>query len=86
MIKINIWHGTRTLRQREHLLKGIRSFRTQPFRTLVWISSYPSLSRLVPKFDLVRTQVTDRFLPDFYSSYLFEASPARAREQMSTVA
>ena len=69
MIKINIWHGTRPLSQREHLLKGIRSFRTQSFRTQVSIRSYPSLSRFVPKFDSIRTQATDRFLPDFNSSY-----------------
>ena len=79
MIKIDIWHGTRPLSQREYLLKGIRSFRTQSFRTQVWVSSYPSLSRLVLKFKSVRTQAADRFLPDFYSSHLFETPPAQAR-------
>ena len=35
--------------------------------------------RFVPKFELVRTQANDRFLPDFYPSQLFETPPARAR-------
>ena len=86
MIKINIWHGTGPLSQRERLLKGIQSFRTRSFRTQVWVSSYLSLSRLAPKFESGRTQASDRFSPDFYSSYLFETPLARAREQMLIVA
>ena len=86
MIKINKWHVTGPLSRRERLLKGIQSFRTRSFLTQVWVSSHPSLSRLVPKFESGRTQATDRFSPDFYSSYLFETPPARAREQMLTVA
>ena len=52
----------RVLLDGEHLLKGIRSFRTQTFRTQVCVSSY---------------QANDRFLPDFYPSQLFETPPAR---------
>ena len=50
------------------------------------VVSYPSLSQFAPKFESGRTQVTDRFSPDFYSPYLFETPPARAHEQMLIVA
>ena len=79
MIKINIWHGTRPLSQREHLLKGIRSFRTQSFRTQVSIRSYPSFNPFVPKPLIDSCLILT--LP-----ILFETLPARAREQMSIVA
>ena len=52
----------RILLDREHLLQGIQSFRTQTFRTQVWVSSY---------------QTNDQFLPDFYPFRLFETPPAR---------
>ena len=41
--------------------------------------------RFVPKFESVRTQATDRILPDLYPSQLFETPPLRARKQMSSV-
>ena len=66
-----IYHMERVLLVRENtFFKGIWPFRTQKFRTQVWVSSYPSLSQFVlslsqfvPKFELaptfesVRTQV-----------------------------
>ena len=75
-----MWHGTRLLSQRERLLKGI-----YPIVPCL-VVSYPSLSRLVPKFESGRTQATDRFSPDFYFSYLFETPTAPAREKMLIVA
>ena len=59
MIKIDVWHGTRPLSQRERHLKGIRSFRTQSFRTQVWVSSYPSLSQFLPKFKSAQNKMED---------------------------
>ena len=80
MTKIDMWYGTRPLSRRERLLKGIYPIVLYP------VVSYPSLNRLVPKFESGRTQATDRFLSDFYSSHLFETPTARAREQMLVVA
>ena len=50
------------------------------------VSSLSAPCRFVPKFESVRTQATDRFLPDFYPSQIFETPPPRACEQMSFVA
>ena len=49
------------------------------------VSSLSAPCRFVPKFESVRTQATDRFLPDFYPSQLFETPPPRVYEQMSSV-
>ena len=57
----------------------IRSFRTRCRFVLKFESART-------KFESGRTQATDRFLSDFYSSYLFETPTARAREQMLIVA
>ena len=50
------------------------------------VSSLSAPCRFVPKFESVRTQAADRFLPDLYPSQLFETPPPRVRKQMSSVA
>ena len=49
------------------------------------VSSYFAPCCFVPQFESVRTQATDRILPDLYPSQLFETPPLQARKQMSSV-
>ena len=49
------------------------------------VSSLSAPCRFVPKFESVRTQATDRILPDLYPFQLFETPPPRAPKQMSSV-
>ena len=49
------------------------------------VSSLSAPCRFVPMCESVRTQATDRILPDLYPSQLFETPPLRAPKQMSSV-
>ena len=49
------------------------------------VSSLSAPCRFAPKFEWVRTQATDRILPDLYPFQLFETPSPRAPKQMSSV-